>query len=446
MNLLPVLLHGLASDAGKPTCATIFNLFLRLLPQLRIPPRGSKEDNDLRTQIGLDEQVEDAKFVALWFSKLILLTVVRSPSAGVSCPGLSVSEYQFLTLNGKQETWDPAAEEGLSLVQTKIGVLSFLSSGAFTDEERFLPALFASGDTNSRISSAGEDMLKRSNVSLEDSELISSLLSTYFTLKPALQTRLLLLLSKSAVSTTYPRQIIRMVQQAIQPDDSTILPTKGLETLKFRNALFNYMNWVSKVASAKDIAQVAPSLVGFLRTFIEDQGWPIPNDKADSDAVALRALAYETIGSLAKTTPSIALEKDLSLLRWLFRSLAEDDTSSTISVSIEGSLSSLLNVFATPLDAELTLELRALLLKYMTLPDDEAIRSTRFSTVRWTNRCLEYSDVVGRWIDILALGGRADERSDVVEEGKKGLVSTHCFCPVLPKVNTVGSILVSSIE
>jgi proteasome component ECM29 len=446
MNLLPVLLHGLASDAGKPTCATIFNLFLRLLPQLRIPLRGSKEDNDLRNQIGLDEHAEDAKFVALWFSKLILLTVIRSSAAGVTCPGLSVSEYQFLTLNGKQETWDPAAEEGLSLVQTKIMILSFLSSGAFTDEERFLPALFASGDTNSRISSAGEDMLKRSNISLEDSELVNSLLDTYFILKPALQTRLLVLLNKSAVSTTYPRQIMKIVQQAIQPDDSTILPAKGLETLKFRNALFNYMNWVSKVASAEDIAQVAPSLVGFLRTFIEDQGWPIPHDNADSEAVALRALAYETIGSLAKTTPSIALEKDLSLLRWLFRSLAEEETSSTISVSIEGSLSSLLNVFAVPLDAELTSELRGLLLKYMTLPDDEAIRSPRFSTVRWANRCLEYSDVVGRWIDILALGGRADERSDVVEEGKKGLVSTTFIYTAPWEANIAGSILVSSVE
>jgi proteasome component ECM29 len=65
-----------------------------------------------------------------------------------------------------------------------------------------------------------------------------------------------------------------------------------------------------------------------------------------------------------------------------------------------------------------------LLLKYMTLQEDDTIvRGARFATVRWANRCLEYNDIVGRWIDILALGGRTDERSDVVEEGKKGLVS-----------------------
>lgn len=202
MDLLPTILHGLAKDSGKPTCATLFNLFLRLLTQFDIPPRGSKEDTELRNQLGLDEHVEDAKFVASWFGKLILLAVLRSPASGITCPGLSVQEYEFLTLNGKQEAWDPTADEGLNLTQTKIGVLAFLSSGAFTDDERFMPALFASGDPNSRISSAGDGMLKRTTISLEDPKKIEGLLDIYFTLKPALQTRLLVLLSKSAISTS----------------------------------------------------------------------------------------------------------------------------------------------------------------------------------------------------------------------------------------------------
>ena len=421
--MLPTLLHGLAQDSGKPTCATVFNLFLRLLPQLRIPPRGSKEDTELRHQLGLDEHLDDAKFVASWFGKFMLLSIVRSKATGVTCPGLTVPEYEFLTLNGKAEVWDPNSDEGLNLTQTKIFVLSFLASGAFTDKERFLPALFASGDSNSRISGAGDDFLKRSTMSLEDPEMISNLLQIYFTLKPALQTKLLVLLTKSAVSTTFPRQVVKIVQEGIQPDDNTNLPAKGLETVKFRNALFNYMNWVSRIGSVEDLAQVAPQLVGFLRSYIEDQGWPVPHERS-SDAAALRALAYETLGSLAKTTTSIVLEKDLSLVRWLFRSLTEEGSSESIFVSIDGALASLLNAFAGTLDHDLRVELRSLLLKYMILEEGGAIvRGAPFATVRWANRCLEYSDIVGRWIDILALGGRSDERSDVVEEGKKGLVS-----------------------
>lgn len=379
MTLLPTIIHGLAKDAGKPTCATIFNLFLRLLPQLRIPLRGSKEDIELRSSLGLDSHVEDAQFIASWFGKLMLLSVIRSSAAGITCPGLTVPEYEFLTLNGKQEAWDPSSDEGLNLAQTKIVVLAFLSSGAFTDDERFLPALFASGDSNSRISGVGDDLLKRSTMSLEDPETIEKLLKIYFSLKPALQTKLLVLLTKSAVSTTFPQQVIKIgtlprvsqlwlraqyfcwflvivqhanmvkhiVQEAISPDDNTNLPAKGLETVKFRNALFNYMNWVARIGSAGDLAQVAPQLVGFMRTYIEDQGWPVPHERS-TDAATLRALAYETLGSLAKTTPSIVVEKDLSLVRWLFRSLTEEGSSETIFVSIEGALASLLNAFTPP--------------------------------------------------------------------------------------------------
>jgi proteasome component ECM29 len=422
MDLIPSLLHGLSLDAGKPTCATVFNLFLRLLPRLQIPPRGSKDDIELRHQLGLDDHVEDAKFAASWFGKLLLLSIVRPHAAGVTCPGLSVPEYEFLTLSGKQETWDPTSDEGLNLTQTKITVLSFLSSGAFTDDERFLPALFASGDSNSRISSVGDDLLKRSMISLEDRERIGSLFQIYFTLKPALQTKLLVILTKSAVSTTFTSEIVRVVRQSIQPDDNTNLPAKGLETVKFRNALFNYMNWIARIGSPEDLAQVAPPLVGLMRDFIEGQGWPVPDERS-SDAASLRALGYETLGSLAKTTPSIVRENQLSLVRWLFRSLTEEG-SDNIFVSIEGALASLLGAFAPPIDPSLTKELRLLLLKYMTLEEgDSIVRSARFATVRWANRCLEYSDIVGRWIDILALGARTDERSDVIEEGKKGLVS-----------------------
>lgn len=137
------------------------------------------------------------------------------------------------------------------------------------------------------------------------------------------------------------------MQEAISPNDNTNVPAKGLETVKFRNALFNYMNWVARIGSQEDLAQVAPQLVGFMRTYIEDQGWPVPHERS-ADASALRALAYETLGSLAKTTPSIVVEKELSLVRWLFRSLTEEGSSETIFVSIEGALASLLNAFAPP--------------------------------------------------------------------------------------------------
>ncbi|RFU35216.1 hypothetical protein B7463_g1139, partial [Scytalidium lignicola] len=421
IDLLPTLLHGLAEDSDKPTCATIFNLFLRLLPRLRIPSRGSKEDEDLRHKLGLDSRPDDAEFLALWFAKLIILTVIRPWVSGVTCPGLTAQEYEFLTLNGKNETWDPSSSEGLNLTETKIRVLNFLTSGAFTDEERFMAALYATGDTNSKISSLGDDLLKRSTVSLEDRKRAKDLFSIYSTVRPALQIRILTLLAKSTASTTFPGEVIRIAQEGIRPDDNTNIPAKGLETIKFRTALFNYMNWVSRLGSKNDLTQVAPPLVGFLKSYIEDQGWPVPHDRS-SDATSLRALAYETLGSLAKTTPSISLEKDLSLVRWLFRSLTEEGSSQSIFISIDGALASLPNVFLPPLDPIIRDELRKLLLHYMNLEDGNGvIRDARYAVVRWANQCLEYSDIVGRWIDIIAIGSPGNALGGVKEEGEKGL-------------------------
>jgi proteasome component ECM29 len=404
-------------------------LFLRLLPCLKLPPRGSKEDAELRSKLGLDEHVDDAGFVCLWFSKLMLLTINRSGHADVTTrnlpPGLISEQYNFLTLNGKAEAWDPSSNEGLNLTETKVTVLSFVASGAFTDPERFMTALFAAADPNSRISTVGEDILKRTTISLEDEEFVKNVYDVYHIPRPALQTRILSLLSKSVVATKFPQKILGLVQESIQNTIVESQVVKGLEALKLRNSMFNFMNWVARVGSAHDLEQVAPSLVRFLRGYIEEQGWPVPIDRS-ADQASLRALAYETLGSMAKTVPGIARESNLDLVRWLFRSLTEERSSDSIFISVDGALASLLNAFAGQLDPESNEGLRSLLLKYMVQQEDESVvRSARFTAVRWANRCLEYDDVVGRWIDILALGSHSNERSDVVEEGNKGLVCAN---------------------
>lgn len=393
-----------------------------------LPVRGSKEDDELRTKLGLDEHPEDAEFVASWFGKLVLFNPAKSlagaSGGSIASTGLSADDYAFLTQNGKEDTWNPKAQEGLNVTETKITALKFLTSGAFKDPERFIPAIFAAADTNSRISSFGEDLLKRSTVSLEDKSVISKLFDIYMSSKPALQTRILTLMAKSTASTTYPDKIVRIVQGSIQPAMPDAPPVQGLEALKLRNAMFNFMNWVSRMGSPDDLKRAAPSIITFLRSFIEEQGWPVPNSRS-TDELALRALAYETLGSMAKTVPSTVLEPGLDLIHWLFRSLTEEKSSESIFISIEGALASLLNAFSGPLDSSLRDELRSLLLSYMLQEkdDDTIVRSAKFVTVRWANRCLEYSDVVGRWVDILALGSSSGERSDVLEEGSKGLVS-----------------------
>ena len=146
-----------------------------------------------------------------------------------------------------------------------------------------------------------------------------------------------------------------------------------------------------------------------------------------------RAFGYESIGILAGAcADKLLLEPELDLLQWLFVSLSEDPSSKDVSFSIEQALSSVLIAFAAEqLSPEIELSLTSILLHHMGLQPSHSsnteesnsniVRSTRFVAVRFANRCLPYRSATARWIDILAIDGGANERSEVVEEGRKGL-------------------------
>lgn len=186
LELLPILIKGISADYTRSPqhASQLFHLILRLLTHFKLPLRGSKEDDELRSTLCMSD--EDADFLSTWFGRLLLLTIVRQgssePASFTRCSGLSVDEYKFLTLQGKPDAWDPAADGGLNLSETKALVTRFLASGMFSDDEKFLPALFASADTNSRISEVGEDVLKRvlQVKDLENRELVQTLFKFYF--------------------------------------------------------------------------------------------------------------------------------------------------------------------------------------------------------------------------------------------------------------------------
>jgi proteasome component ECM29 len=180
------LITGISNDYTKSSqhASQLFHLILRLLVHFKLPARGTKEDGELRQTLGVTD--EDASFLSKWFGKLILLTLVRQSNpentSSIRCPGLSAEEYKFLTLQGKPDAWDPTSDAGLSLTESKALVARFLASGMFKENEKFLPALFASADTNSRISEVGDDMLKRVMLTqdLEDSKSVEALFELYF--------------------------------------------------------------------------------------------------------------------------------------------------------------------------------------------------------------------------------------------------------------------------
>ena len=454
LDLLPTLLHGIADNIRESVthAATLFNLFLKLLHSMSFPPRGNKEDLELRERLGLANRPDDVSFLTTWLGKLILFGM-NQPNA-TRCPGLNKEDCSFLQLFGKKETWTPNVSGGLNLVETKVVASRFLASGAFVDSERFLPALFASADPNSRISDIGDDILKRatSAVSFEDPDLVKSLYAVHLGTRgtdgslPArapLQTKILSILCRSKLASSSVPQSTQIVQEALAPAGSAqqnaniSSPKQGLEATKLRGQVFAFTNWLARMSSPDDLSAFAPALVGELRTYIESQGWPrFTEDTSASSAggpsageMASRAYGYESIGLLAGACPEkLLIDPNLDLLRWLFRSLSEDPSGKDISTSIEQALSSVLGAMSAGLGSDFESSLTSLLLHHMSLDLDRSddlgtqiVRSTRYLAVRFANRCLAFSNTTARWIDVLAMKGDSTERSALLEDGKKGL-------------------------
>lgn len=216
---------------------------------MKFPARGSKEDVDLRETLGLSDKADDARFVATWLGKLMLFGIGQA--GATRCPALNAEDCKFLQLYGKKETWTPNSTGGLNLVETKVVSAKFLASGAFVDSERFLPALFASADPNSRLSDIGDDILKRatSAVSFEDPVLLQQLYEIYLGTRGAegslparipLQTKILNLLCKSKLASSFVPQSIQIIQEGlaipntVQQATSLSPPKQGLEASKLR--------------------------------------------------------------------------------------------------------------------------------------------------------------------------------------------------------------------
>ncbi|KAG6040514.1 hypothetical protein E4U41_000335 [Claviceps citrina] len=446
-DLIPVALAGFAKDEGQPRAATMFNIILRLLLDVRIPPRGSTEDATFRTSIGLIDDA-DAQYLA---RALGIFLRLRTPSGGQSLaqsnPALSQTEIGLFPAESPEN--DKIFRR---ITELKSKIITLLASGAFTDEERFLPALFAASGLDNRVASTAEEIIKRSTVSVEDESLVKRLFLAHSQLPAPYRTRILAILSRSTLATTMSDSIMAVVSLDFSPQ-GPMQPASALERTKLHKSLFQFLAWVAHTGPFTSDFTIGTPLILAMRSYIEGQGWPIP-EQTSNDDVALRSRAYEIIGMVARSA-DMPIKEHFDLGAWLFRSLSEDNTAEAV-VNIDGALSSLTAAIPASVGGA-DEELKTMLLTYMSLADESpAVRSTRHAAVKWANQCLPFSDIIGRWIDILAIAGRPNERNDVIEQGHKGLDPwTHCAHmdsrPLLPDwkdmtITLFGSLIHPQVE
>lgn len=429
-------LSVLETETSNSTAsASVFNIFLKLLPLFKLPARGTKEDLELRSS--LDLPAKTWTLISVWLTKFLLL----DPS-GRSC-GLSQADEVFLQLNKNPGFW--ASGEGNNLIQTKTVVAKFLASCAFTDDERFIAAVILSADNNAALMNIGDIMFKQHSFDLEDVGNVDGLFNLYFgqreepsrlPARPKLQIRILSLLSKSKLATSKTANILRLPGNEF----SGLARASGLEASKLQAHIFSFITWVTRVGSISSLEAIAPQTVRDLRGYIEHQGWPSPQvsgTQLTPSEVNLRSHAYESIGILCSFANAF---QDLELVRWLFTALRCDITDNQIFVSIEGALGRALNALTFKIDNQARDESRLLLGWHMQTEIGqvdadtgyETKRSTKFAAVRFANRCLFFDDVYARWIDILAIRA-AQKRQELAEEGRKGL-NPYQFCLLNPDI------------
>lgn len=426
-DLLPDLVQGISrnSDAQPAHAGGFFNVLLRVLPDHRFPTKGSNEDDSYRETLKLSDA--DAQYLSHWLGKLLLLRSQSEQSAG-----LSVDEQSLLTLQNRPETWNPSAAGGLNLTESKIQALKLVSSGAFTDEERFFPALYAAADANSRISSIGEDQLKRclAHMDVEGQGMVENLYRIYLgspalvqgqpmqvpPASPSLRIRLLSVLSKSTRCLQYPDRINAIVEKDLLDSSSGAHErrTRDVQSEKLRAGVTSFLNFAVRTATKTQLASMSEELLPKLVQVVEASRTSSPSVER-----SLNGRIFEVLGLMASSSKHIVTDPQLSFLQWLFRCLGEEDDRNVV-VSIDEAISATLRPFEELSQSSVQDHLAIILLGNMK-KEYRNQRNIVYATLRFANRCLPFQSVIARWIDMRALAGAYVDSHEVIEEAKKGL-------------------------
>lgn len=387
---------------GQKLWAIAFDFLLDGLRGWKPPERGSKEDSALKESFALS--TEQCEVLVEAISRFLLY----DPKIAKTAQDLDDDFRSAFDKHHRQRT---------SVVPP---LAYFLFCSVFDDNHRLVPATIMSVDANSAAANKADVMFKQCDFDLEAASSVDALFNLYDRARPRLQTKILTLLTRSQKSTEQVQRIHSIIEQQLAS------PESSLEIAKLRASLFSYLTWAVRVGS--HMAAIADRTQALLKDYIEMQGWPTPQDKSHTE-VELRAKAYESIGLLAavKRNPAEAeaTGMDLNLLGWLFTSLRCDATRD-VRASIEESLSRVMNVVMA-IDNESVGALRDLLLwNAKAQPGDkdpvyyyDTINSTKYVAVRFANKCLRFSDPIGRLIDVLAFD--STERKELADEGARGL-------------------------
>jgi len=399
-------------------------------------------------------------------------TVVSSGQQ--TCRGLTPAEYSFLTLGRKRETWDPPGRTaGEKLKTAKLAVLKFISTGAWTDEQRYLPTLLASANSineDSKVVELAEEIFKRSapGVPLDGGgddgvgeSLIDSLYQYLFfgeeeeggvargipPVRWTLRQRIITILAKSkrAVSGEKFGRKVPLVLDLIlgrSIADTIVDWADPGDRRKLKREAFIYANWFSRMTDESIIERYGPGIVEKMRYFIAEENNRILEGGGSTSILSggfkgagdLRGLAFEAMGLICRRLfKTLVYEPELAVLRFMFSTLRDQSTTAGVRQSVEEALSSLLVGFSSS-GVEPNGIVEDAMADLLVEEVEDEVRAHGYGqarkggltyvAARFANRGLSFANVKGKWICLLAIGasgGSTGGRNELAEEGHRGL-------------------------
>ncbi|CCK72368.1 Ecm29p KNAG_0J02890 [Huiozyma naganishii CBS 8797] len=430
--LIPDIMNGISAQPLN-TAARLFHILCKLLLSWSPPRKGTPEEQKIIEFLQLKDE-KDLKFLLDHFTKFFLLMSAKAdPQTGTiprgySCPGLCATDVSFFTYSA-----------GVSFTKEqhsnfKRAIFKFVTNGFVADDQLLLKFLCVVSTDSSDLSDSALQFLKRLQIPYEDEDFIDYLISLFIgdkeigrpPVKPALQTKILSILSRSVRATLDREKVSLICSIGLHSSD-----------VKLRIICLTFIRHTAKTnfksllpGSTSETADYSTSILSLIRNNLHSEGWPRlqlgPSTPSFATAVQQRKLQYEIIGDiLSKDYNSF---KDLSYVEFLFDSLSGDLDEFRHSIqeallSVLGQLHKLPDFSKQKLKAMLKATLGGDAANNDNSLDHEkkkvVLMTARYISVKFINFTFDFDDHEARLMNIW--GTLKTNRFDIIEESTKGL-------------------------
>ncbi|ODQ51798.1 ARM repeat-containing protein [Saitoella complicata NRRL Y-17804] len=336
--------------------------------------------------------------------------------AYLSSPNLSAAAFEFLTNN------NPSTIPPSTLTALKLASLRFLTSPAFTSEEKLPGIVVATQDGNHEISGMAEDAVKRMGLDWESKGVVGGLFQLWSggdgPLPWPVAVKVLNLLSKSVRAANEVGSVVAVCQNVLNPANEIRL-SPNVKHPKLVQATVGFIHWVARMARKETVEAIAGFSLeraeSVVTTPLPQGGYLTPEQEG------LRGLWWVLIGLIGKRCPEKIFAR-AGLVKVLFEALSTEPKN--LRHSVEEAISLLIPILHNPPEP-LASQLKTLLLEQML----RGQASARYTIVRTAISAFPMGDVRARWICVLGLvqgAGGGKGKADVAEEARKGL-NPHWF-------------------